>query len=48
MSDEEPPVPKEAFTSAKDQLDYGEISLAYNEEIPHALHELRTSIDTQD
>jgi uncharacterized Fe-S cluster-containing MiaB family protein len=40
MSDEEPPVPEEAFTSAKDQLDEDEISLADNEEILHALSEL--------
>jgi len=40
MSDEEPPVPEEALTSAKDQLDEDEISLADNEEILHALSEL--------
>jgi len=37
MSDEEPPVPEEVLTSAKDQLDDEEISLADNEEILHAL-----------
>ena len=40
MSDEEPPVPEEVLTSAKDQLDEDEISLADNEEILHALSEL--------
>ena len=40
MSDEEPPVPEEVLTSAKDQLDDEEISLADNEEILHALSEL--------
>jgi len=40
MSDDEPPVPEEALTSAKDQLDEDEISLADNEEILHALSEL--------
>ena len=40
MSDEEPPVPEEALTSAKDQLDEDEISLADSEEILHALSEL--------
>jgi uncharacterized Fe-S cluster-containing MiaB family protein len=40
MSDEEPPVPEEVLTSAKDQLDEEEISLADNEEILHALSEL--------
>jgi len=36
MSDEEPPVPEEVLTSAKDQLNEEEISLADNEEILHA------------
>ena len=40
MSDEEPPVPDEVLTSAKDQLDDEAISLADNEEILHALSEL--------
>ena len=40
MSNEEPPVPGEVLTSAKDQLDEEEISLADNEEILHALSEL--------
>ncbi|WP_101296054.1 hypothetical protein [Halegenticoccus soli] len=40
MSDEEPPVPEEVLTSAKDRLDDEEISLADNEEILHALSEL--------
>jgi len=40
MSDEEPPVPEEVLTSAKDQLNEEEISLADNEEILHALSEL--------
>ena len=40
MSDEEPPVPEEVLTSAKDQLDDEAISLADNEEILHALSEL--------
>jgi hypothetical protein len=40
MSDGEPPVPEEVLTSAKDQLDDEEISLADNEEILHALSEL--------
>ncbi|QGA81937.1 hypothetical protein [Halomicrobium sp. LC1Hm] len=40
MSDEETPVPEEVLTSAKDQLDEEEISLADNEEILHALSEL--------
>ena len=40
MSNEEPPVPEEVLTSAKDQLDEEEISLADNEEIMHALSEL--------
>jgi hypothetical protein len=40
MSDEESPVPEEVLTSAKDQLDDEEISLADNEEILHALSEL--------
>jgi len=33
MSDEELPVPEDILTSAKDQLDDDEISLADNEEI---------------
>ncbi|ERG93607.1 MAG: hypothetical protein J07HQW2_00040 [Haloquadratum walsbyi J07HQW2] len=40
MSDKEPPVPEEVLTSAKDQLNEEEISLADNEEILHALSEL--------
>jgi len=40
MSDEEPPVPEEVLTGAKDQLNEEEISLADNEEILHALSEL--------
>ena len=40
MPDEEPPVPEEVLTSAKDQLDEEEISLADNEEILHTLSEL--------
>jgi len=40
MSDEEPPIPEEVLTSAKDQLNEEEISLADNEEILHALSEL--------
>ncbi len=40
MSDDEPPVPEKVLTSAKDQLDDEEISLADNEEILHALSEL--------
>jgi hypothetical protein len=40
MSDEEPPVPEEVLTSAKDQLDAEQISLSDNEEILHALSEL--------
>ena len=40
MSNEEPPVPEEVLTSAKDQLDEEEISLADNEEILHTLSEL--------
>ena len=40
MSDEEPPVPEEVLTSAKDQLNEEAISLADNEEILHALSEL--------
>ena len=40
MSNEEPPVPEEVLTSAKDQLNKEEISLADNEEIMHALSEL--------
>ena len=40
MSDEEPPVPEEVLTSAKDRLDDEEISLADNEEILHALSAL--------
>ena len=40
MSDEKLPVPEEVLTSAKDQLDEEEISLADNEEILHALSEL--------
>jgi len=40
MPDEEPPVPEEVLTSAKDQLDDEAISLADNEEILHALSEL--------
>jgi len=40
MSDEETPVPEDVLTSAKDQLDEEEISLADNEEILHALSEL--------
>ena len=40
MSNEEPPVPEEVFTSAKNQLDEEEISLVDNEEVMHALSEL--------
>jgi len=40
MSDEEPPVPEEVLTGAKDQLSEEEISLADSEEILHALSEL--------
>lgn len=40
MTDEEPPLPEEVLTSAKEQLDEEEISLADNEEILHALSEL--------
>ena len=40
MSNEEPPVHEEVLTSATDQLDEEEISLADNEEILHALSEL--------
>jgi hypothetical protein len=40
MSDDEPPVPEEVLTSAKDQLDDEEISLADNGEILLALSEL--------
>ena len=40
MSSEEPPISEEVLTSAKDQLDEEEISLADNEEIMHALSEL--------
>ena len=40
MSNEEPPIPEEVLTSAKDQLDDEEISLADNEDILHALSEL--------
>jgi hypothetical protein len=40
MSDDEPVVPEEVITSAKDQLDDEEISLADNEEILHVLSEL--------
>ena len=40
MPDEEPPVPEEVLTSAKDQLDDEAISLADNEEILYALSEL--------
>jgi hypothetical protein len=40
MSDEESPVPEEVLTSAKEQLDTEEISLADNEEILHALSEM--------
>ena len=40
MSDKEPPVPQKVLTSAKDQLNDEEISLADNEEILHALSEL--------
>ena len=40
MSDDEPPVPEEVLTSAKDQLDDEEVSLADNEEILYALSEL--------
>ena len=41
------PVPEEVLTSAKDQLDEEEISLADNEEIMHALSEL-TSVYRND
>jgi hypothetical protein len=40
MTDEEPPVPEGVLTSATEQLDEEEISLADNEEILHALSEL--------
>lgn len=40
MPDGEPPIPEEVLTSAKDQLDEEEVSLADNEEILHALSEL--------
>ena len=40
MPNEEPPIPEEVLTSAKDQLDDEEISLADNEDILHALSEL--------
>ncbi|MFC4989218.1 hypothetical protein [Saliphagus infecundisoli] len=40
MIDEEPPVPKDIFTSAKEQFEEEEISLADNEEILRALSEL--------
>ncbi|WP_458210451.1 hypothetical protein [Haladaptatus sp. NG-SE-30] len=40
MSDEESPVPDEVLTSATDQLDQDEISLADNEEIIQTLSEL--------
>ena len=40
MTDEESPVPDEILTSAKEQLDQEEISLADNEEILHALSEV--------
>ena len=40
MSNKEPPVSEEVLTSAKDQLDEEEISLADNEEIIHAVGEL--------
>ena len=40
MSDEESPVPEDLLTSATEQLDEEEISLADNEEILHALSEL--------
>ena len=40
MPDEESPVPEEVLTSAKEQLDKEEITLADNEEILQALSEL--------
>src|SRR6056297_1649373 len=40
MTDEKSPVPEEVLTSAKEQLDQEDISLADNEEILHALSEL--------
>ncbi|WP_254766013.1 hypothetical protein [Salinilacihabitans rarus] len=40
MPDEGSPVPEEVLTSAKEQLDAEDISLADNEEILHALSEL--------
>ena len=40
MSDEESPVPEDLLTSATEQLNEEEISLADNEEILHALSEL--------
>jgi hypothetical protein len=40
MPDEEPLVPEEVLTSAKDQLGEEKISLADNEEVLHALSEL--------
>ena len=40
MSDEESRVPDEILTSAKEQIDQEELSLADNEEILHALSEL--------
>lgn len=39
-NDEEPPVPEELLTSAKEQLDAAELTLEDNEEILHALSEL--------
>jgi hypothetical protein len=40
MADEESPIPDEVLTSAKEQLDEEELSLADNEETLHALSEL--------
>ncbi|USZ67407.1 hypothetical protein NGM10_11790 [Halorussus salilacus] len=40
MPDDAPPVPHELLTSAREELDDEEISLADNEEILHALSEL--------
>lgn len=40
MSDEESPVPEEILTSAKEQIDQDELSLADNEDILHTLAEL--------
>jgi hypothetical protein len=40
MADEEPPVPDDVLTSAKERLDEEEVSLVDNEEILHALSEL--------